>query len=230
MAAAARRPALLRLLCIVVIASRCRCIAFAPPSPNEIVCRPATTRTSTRLHSQDGPQDDGAPGYSGLKSLLPTPRKRTLKLDKYGRRIHDMGTDHSPSYTKAHDGGEPNPSSSYAGPAEPSPAMRSDHDATLAQQTDDGPVAEGDSPSLSQISGVRSTKELAAEASSGDFRAEVKVSADLKALLPQQKMMFMKVDSVQLRLGGTSRFLRFGETHIVSALVFLLTTLVLLSM
>ena len=193
MAAAAKKPALLRLLCIIGVVSRRRCIAFAPSSARyEIACS-TKTRTSTHL-SQEGQQEDGPPKYSDLKSLLPTPMKRTLRLDKHGRRIHDMDTDHSPSYIKAHDNAA-NPSSSQYeyGPAEPSTAMQSDHDATLAQQSDDGPLGEGDSPSLSQISGVHSSKELAADASSGDFEAEVKVSADLKALLPQQKMRFMKV-------------------------------------
>ena len=45
--------------------------------------------------------DDANPsGSSDLKSLLPTPKKRTLRLDKFGRRIHDLTDDGTAKFAK----------------------------------------------------------------------------------------------------------------------------------
>ena len=41
-----------------------------------------------------------SPGGSNLKSLLPTPKRTTLTLDKFGRRIHDLKSDGTPKYSK----------------------------------------------------------------------------------------------------------------------------------
>lgn len=45
------------------------------------------------------------PPSSDLKSLLPTPKKRTLKLDKFGRRVHDLTDDGTAKYSKGGGGG-----------------------------------------------------------------------------------------------------------------------------
>jgi hypothetical protein len=43
---------------------------------------------------------------SDLKSLLPTPRKRTLRLDKFGRRVHDLTDDGTAKYNMKGEGEE----------------------------------------------------------------------------------------------------------------------------
>jgi len=118
---------------------------------------------TTKLFAQTPtPNDD--PPRSDLRSLLPTPKKQSLPLDKYGRRIHDLTDDGTAKYSKELRG-NPVPSSK------------------------------------SSISfGKKSQKELAAEASSADFGREVKSSTDLKALLPTQKMRFMKLDKFGRRV------------------------------
>ena len=56
------------------------------------------------------------------------------------------------------------------------------------------PAEQGDEDAvLSASPSLKSPKELAAIASSADFSKGVSKSADLKALLPTQKMRFMKV-------------------------------------
>ena len=51
--------------------------------------------------SSNTDEDDANPaGSSDLKSLLPTPKKRTLRLDKFGRRIHDLTDDGTAKFAK----------------------------------------------------------------------------------------------------------------------------------
>ena len=61
------------------------------PSP-----RDDTTTTDTNSISSTS----SSPGGSNLKSLLPTPKRTTLTLDKFGRRIHDLKSDGTPKYSK----------------------------------------------------------------------------------------------------------------------------------
>lgn len=102
------------------------------------------------------------PGGSNLKALLPTPKKHTLKLDKFGRRVHDLTNDGTAKFSRELRG--VSPEEYYNNVVDPS-----------------------------QSAVLKSEKELAAIASSADFSAGVSSSADLKALLPTQKMRFMKV-------------------------------------
>ena len=56
------------------------------------------------ISTSDGTDYDGssshnaAGGGKNLKDLLPTPRKRTLILDKFGRRVHDLTDDGTARY------------------------------------------------------------------------------------------------------------------------------------
>ncbi len=96
---------------------------------------------------------------SDLKSLLPTPKKRTLRLDKFGRRVHDLTDDGTAKYNmKGEGGGE-----------------------------DEAVVVEGCWGEDGRRK--KSAKEMAAEASSADFHLPASTSstgADLKALLPKR--------------------------------------------
>ena len=59
-------------------------------------CRPAAAASSS-----------STPPFvsSDLKSLLPTPKKRTLRLDKFGRRVHDLTDDGTAKYNMKGEGG-----------------------------------------------------------------------------------------------------------------------------
>ena len=65
------------------------------PSP-----RDDTTTTDTAPNSISSTSSSSSPGGSNLKSLLPTPKRTTLTLDKFGRRIHDLKSDGTPKYSK----------------------------------------------------------------------------------------------------------------------------------
>lgn len=59
-------------------------------------CRPAAAASSS-----------STPPFvsSDLKSFLPTPKKRTLRLDKFGRRVHDLTDDGTAKYNMKGEGG-----------------------------------------------------------------------------------------------------------------------------
>ena len=63
----------------------------------------------------------------------------------------------------------------------------------LTGQNEEGGEPEDEDTVLSASPSLKSPKELAAIASSADFSKRISKSADLKALLPTQKMRFMKV-------------------------------------
>ncbi|KAL3809493.1 hypothetical protein ACHAXA_007964 [Cyclostephanos tholiformis] len=53
----------------------------------------------------DSPTSSSPFVSSDLKSLLPTPKKRTLRLDKFGRRVHDLTDDGTAKYSMKGVGG-----------------------------------------------------------------------------------------------------------------------------
>ena len=64
---------------------------------------PAPPQLAGISSSSDGTDSDGSGSHAGgagknLKDLLPTPRKRTLILDKFGRRVHDLTDDGTARY------------------------------------------------------------------------------------------------------------------------------------
>jgi len=188
--------------------------------PTPLNSAPAAASTATPIRAADGDDDGGGvPNYgSDLKALLPTPKKRTLKLDKFGRRVHDLTDDGTTNYARERGVGKPAVEASAAEVAaalaaeDPAPAydpapMVSDADATLAQLASLGGGGEDDEapgvaslPKILNEDAKKSAKELAADASSGDFSRPVGASADLKALLPTQKMRFMKLDKFGRRI------------------------------
>lgn len=138
----------------------------------------------------------------GLKSHLPTPKKRTLALDKFGRRIHDLTDDGSDvkysrgSDTAADSGASASLKSEKELAADASSADFN-FDSGAAKITDSTPVTR-----------PKSAKELAAIASSADFVLQEETgkttsasrSANLKELLPGQKLTFMKSDKFGRRI------------------------------
>ena len=58
------------------------------------------TTTDTVVPNDSSSTSSSSPGGSDLKSLLPTPKRTTLTLDKFGRRIHDLKSDGTPKYSK----------------------------------------------------------------------------------------------------------------------------------
>jgi len=132
-------------------------------------------------------------GGSDLKALLPTPSKQTLQLDKFGRRIHDFSTDGVARYAK----GKEKPSSSSASTGSTDGSIKGG--AVSGSAAPAGGVDGGDGEGGSATR-PKSDKEYAADASSADFSQAVKYSSDLKALLPTQKMRFMKLDKFGRRV------------------------------
>lgn len=99
---------------------------------------------------------------SDLKSLLPTPKKRTLTLDKFGRRVHDLTDDGTAKYNRMD--------------ATSTPAMKAEEEEGREEI---------------RKKNKRSDKEQAMTASSAGFRAitaaEAGAGTNLKTLLPQGK-------------------------------------------
>ena len=186
---------------------------------------------------EDAGEDDGAPssssvtsspinnigggGGSDLKSLLPTARKRTLRLDKFGRRVHDLTDDGTTQYSKPRQSGSSGvvrPSSSSPEAVVPLNSKELAADASSAEFVEvaatvksdggdkGGEVTKKDGGGDGARGGEMRTADLRSlmggtvernnyESARQDARlGEGNRSVDLKALLPKQKMKFMKLD------------------------------------
>lgn len=158
---------------------------------------------------------------SDLKSLLPTPKKRTLILDKFGRRVHDLTDDGTAKYDRM-DGcdlksdKERAEDASIADFREPlSPTTASAVLKTLlpkgkshSRGTKVGIATGKPVPSLAQIlntlndgTTLKSEKAIAADASSAVFQSSRGAGgSNLKALLPRRNKRFLKLDNFGQRV------------------------------
>ena len=136
--------------------------AFIISSPS--VVPHSSSSTSVLLSLSDVEEGTGSTpsSSSGLKSLLPTPKKRTLTLDKFGRRVHDLTDDGTAKYNRMD--------------ATSTPAMKAEEEEGREEI---------------RKKNKRSDKEQAMMASSAGFRAttaaEAGAGTNLKTLLPQGK-------------------------------------------
>ena len=158
------------LLCISMFPGHCWLIiggasasAFIISSPS--VAPHSSSSTSVLLSLSDiegGTSSPPSSSSSDLKSLLPTPKKRTLTLDKFGRRVHDLTDDGTAKYNRMD--------------ATSTPAMKAEEEEGREEI---------------RKKNRRSDKDQAMIASSAFFRAATAAEAgartNLKTLLPQGK-------------------------------------------
>jgi len=139
--------------------------AFIISSPSVVPHSSSSTSVLLSLSDvQEGTSStpSSSSSSSDLKSLLPTPKKRTLTLDKFGRRVHDLTDDGTAKYNRMD--------------ATSTPAMKAEEEEGREEI---------------RKKNKRSDKEQAMMASSAGFRAttaaEAGAGTNLKTLLPQGK-------------------------------------------
>ena len=102
------------LIICTVVPSKWRCTLSFSALPTNLPILVSSSTSSighissggatTKLFSSPKDETSGAAYSEGLRSLLPTPKKRTLQLDKFGRRVHDLTDDGTTQYSKRGDG------------------------------------------------------------------------------------------------------------------------------
>jgi hypothetical protein len=170
---------------------------------------------------------DAVSSSTDLKSLLPKQKMRFMKLDKFGRRVQRMEDDGTVSYTKSrvvddsNNGGvgeeSGEGSAEGGGGGEKVGAIRGVKSTSSTGVFTSGSEVEQPQPtfktyvpstdtkekedvgqSLSKL--LTDSKQLAGDKSKETFDQKVSSSTDLKALLPTQKMRFMKLDKFGRRV------------------------------
>ena len=146
-------------------------------------------------NEEEAEEPSNSPYGSDLKALLPTPKKRTLKLDKLGRRIHDLTDDGTAKYLSKDGNGSHRPVTADSN-VESAALVKSEKE--LAADASSAEFVVGILSKIDEESTAptKSEKELAADASSAEFVVgppPLQSKENFQALLPKQKMSFMKV-------------------------------------